>query len=1534
MKNTCKKIIALFLTVLTVFSFLSVLSFVSVAQIEPTAEDWLNYMIQLDSLPDYSILETQSDDRDEEEKMFPTARLQVIGEDIPDLGQTASAVSPDGMTVLQFKTPNEAKDAYNILSASPEIESVCGENIYTVSVAGHVESLDFPFEDNLSWGADYVDSPYAVDYINEKYFENEVTVAVIDGGIDTDHPLFENRLEGVSDAVEDVEGHGTAVAGVVADNSPVNVKILPVKCFENRNATDSDVAAAINYAVAMGADIINMSFGGEYSWLETAYTRAVDKAYSAGCTLIASAGNDSKDSRNYYPACSPKCITVSAIERTGKKANFSNYGSCVDVAAPGATINTAVIGGKSQTYSGTSFSAPFVSAAAACIKAVNPDATSKQIREIICGNVIPLNTNETGSVYGIISFLNYVENGNISEPVLFSKKSGYSSDPINLELYTRGGKEEIYYTLDGTVPTKETGIRYTDPLLVDDNCRIVARSYCEGKRESKITAAKYILNYHDSDSMFEITEDGIITKYTGTMKDLEIKDKINGITVRGISNAVFKGNKSIRSLVLPDTVVYLDDNSFAGCRLQSFVARGVTVLGNSVFLSNIDLKNIELGKLSYIGMNAFYSCDELDPSNLDFELVEEIPDGAFYDTAITYYPNPENVKSIGIRAFSRTPITTAHFPAAETVGTEAFDYCTRLESVSLPLVTVAEEQVFYLCYNMAKVDMPSLTVIKDRAFYNCAKITQIPNGKNITEIGNGAFHTCSRLEHFNVSDKLKSIGSNAFSQTIIKSINIPSSVEKIGYQAFGYCEELVSASIHSPILSSSMFINNTNLKFVYIAEGITEIPSLCFYNCRSLEKFIIPDGITKIGERVFYNCAKFEKIVIPESVEAIGFETFSNCTSLKEVIYISNKIESVENYTFNKCTSLKKVVLPASLKVIGQYAFYKTDIEKISIPDGVERIDRYAFANCVSLESVILPKGVKSIPQNAFEYCTNLKSINLENISNIYEYAFNGCKSLAELQISDELKEIKEYAFQNCVSLRKIAFPVCAIENEAFKGCTGLKSVSFSNGNNIINPFAFTNCGIETLYIPDTVANRYGIYDNAFTSCTKLKTVILKDHNGLGELFAKQTVKPMLYVTFDSSGGSECFDRCYSLGEYDMPLPTPYREGYTFKGWYYNGKKVSNDNPLKTENAKLVAQWEEKECVISVEGETYFSRAYGEKYGELPSHPEKEGYLPAGYAEGSVIVTSETVATRDAEIEMIYVPVIHSITLSTGEILKGYYGMNYGYLPTPVIEGYEFSGWYNEKGELVTSDTVITGDASLSARFKNFVCTVSFSDGVESMYVDYGTPIRNLPVPLKTGYVFLGWYDGDKLISNGSICSGNMMLTADWEKQSIEIRFENDRFPAITYYYGDSLVNLPVPKQSGCQFLGWRDQNGNGITDGYIVTQSLILSPLWLRTEPESLRFTKSEITMNVGETIGVEYTVSPSGKYNLIWTSDNENVASVNENGKITGRSQGTAIITVSSEAESCIAKITVNVRYSIWQRILDFIGRIFDVFQMLMSI
>ena len=333
---------------------------------------------------------------------FSSGRLIVKGKSagltFDKYGAVDSVQSSSNIYLVQFETGSDAQEAYKALKKNKKVKYVepdlyVGVNDYKPVPEG--EDFLSSKEAAKSWGVSHINADSYAAYLGKRT-KKSITVAVVDSGVSR-HSLIGKRLLNGYDFVEadknasDVFGHGTHVAGIIADSTPgLNVNILPVRVLNEYGGGDGSViGAGIMYAADHGAKVINLSLGGRHShYLEECVNYAIKK----GCVVCASSGNGYGSTDNACPAHMKNVLVVGAIDQHDQHAEFSNCGSSLDVVAPGVGIRSSVPGGRFEKQDGTSMSCPFVSAAAAMYCLEYP---SKSVSEIIA--LVRKHTRDLGS---------------------------------------------------------------------------------------------------------------------------------------------------------------------------------------------------------------------------------------------------------------------------------------------------------------------------------------------------------------------------------------------------------------------------------------------------------------------------------------------------------------------------------------------------------------------------------------------------------------------------------------------------------------------------------------------------------------------------------------------------------------------------------------------------------------------------------------------------------------------------------------------------------------------------------------------------------------------------------------------------------------------------------------------------------------------------------------------------------------------------------------------------------------------------------
>ncbi len=750
-------------------------------------------------------------------------------------------------------------------------------------------------------------------------------------------------------------------------------------------------------------------------------------------------------------------------------------------------------------------------------------------------------------------------------------------------------------------------------------------------------------------------------------------------------------------------------------------------------------------------------------------------------------------------------------------------------------------------------------------------------GRRVTSIGANALKYCMKTS-VTVPEGVTRIGSYAFSYTGIERISLPSTLQELGIGVFQRSTELqeIAAASGNRYFSSEDGVLFNKAKTVLYAcpggktgvyqapAGVVAVEPRAFCGCESLTEIILPDSVNSIGEWAFAYCGNMEEFLIPAGVLEIGSNTFIDCDSL-QTISIPAGVTSIDNMAFRQCANLEEILVdeasisfssadgvlfskdqdilyayptgkndasyevPVTVQYIVSSAFQNcTALTEVTLPDGLLDIGLFAFDGCTGLQEIEIPENAV-LNTSAFENCDSLTSVTLYTSPDSFAFAY--CDSLKEVNLRDGIEEIGAYAFSGCAALETINIPatVQEIGRQAFANCTSLSEMVIPSSVTEIGTNVFSGCGDLTIY---------GFSGSAAQSYASA--------NGIDF----ETVSRASYrVTFNAAGGtvetsSKTVDYYGTYGE----LPVPVRGGYVFEGWYTaasGGNLVTKDTTVTSAGSHtLYARWAEAaEYTVTFDpaGGTAAvpskTVTYGSIYGLLPT-PVRDGYEFDGwYTSGGERIRSSTIVRTAADqtlyarwelsvFRLIFYPEGGSVYPSSKEVA---YGSRVGTLPTPVRTGYEFGGWYTagSGGEQVTADTMVTGSSVryLYARWTGEPGTVYFdanggSVGTSSKVVAYSHTYGSLPVPVRSGYNFVGWYterSGGTLITQDTEVSilGDHTLYARWEEAQKYLVTFNAGGGSVstsgkTVTYGAAYGSLPTPVRSGYSFSGWYTSSSGG----------------------------------------------------------------------------------------------------------------------------
>ena len=383
---------------------------------------------------------------------------------------------------------------------------------------------------------------------------------------------------------------------------------------------------------------------------------------------------------------------------------------------------------------------------------------------------------------------------------------------------------------------------------------------------------------------YDVLEDGTaeIARYWGPEEPEEtitIPAEVGGHTVSSIGESAFSVLRSVKTIVIPDSVTKIGGSAFESCEsLESVnIPDGVASIGEDAFSDCISLKSLDMPKsVESIGDMAFLGCTSLSAINVDAE-------------------NP-NYKSVDGVLFTKDGTRLISYPAGKSN-----------KAYAIP-DGVTSTDMFAFAYNnsLESLGIPeSLAEISDLSFESCSALKEI----NVAE-GNAVFSSADGV--LLNKDKTELILYPAGRTD--ESYTVPENVKKIGGTAFFDCDNLRSVAVGDNVeeISYSTFALCDNLESVKLSKNLKAIPYRCFADCPALNNVVIPSGVTSIGEGAFVNAFGLKTITIPKTVTEIGWAAFAN-TEVETIFYDGSKEEwdNIDIKQGNEGISWYAVVFPS-----------------------------------------------------------------------------------------------------------------------------------------------------------------------------------------------------------------------------------------------------------------------------------------------------------------------------------------------------------------------------------------------------------------------------------------------------------------------------------------------------------------------------------------------------------------------------------------------------------------------------------------------
>ena len=612
----------------------------------------------------------------------------------------------------------------------------------------------------------------------------------------------------------------------------------------------------------------------------------------------------------------------------------------------------------------------------------------------------------------------------------------------------------------------------------------------------------------------------------------------NGV-IKTIGTSAFANCKALKELDFPKTLDIIGANAFTGCAQLARVdfADGTYVdnIGANAFASDVMLKTVDFGSGTIV--RSIYSS----AFSKDTMLQELIVDGDEEHNTL-----PNGLEYMGTSVFSgdtalQSFIVPDSLPA---LPNQTFSGCTALKTVWFGNELGTNSQC---------------ELIGAGAFTGCTVLNSIILPNSVTSIGGSAFQNCKSLEKLVVSDSLNYIdGSTSFNDKdeeykyehpIDSSTPDPDDTSNGG--TFSGCPLIAiypradMANAENDWLSykdkvklpetvvtvpSQCFMNDTGLTEIYLADVIS-VGQSAMQGCTSLKFINFPTRVIYMNKSVLQGCTSLKDIKVSPKLGAIMDNACSGCTSLETLtpddgtsvydytLQFPATCGGVQSNAFNGCKSFRYINILTDNKgytnfgVIGEAAFKGCESiigsnynnvanDTVSLPDQLVVVQKSAFENCLNMGHIVLNGDVSTIAESAFAGCAALESIQVsDSVRQVGASAFKNCTSLTEMPRTvdgmpalSNLSVINVSTFENCAALKEAYIPanITMIESSAFKGCSLMESVQWEEGSKLeqIGDSAFSGCIKLMRFSSDYDGNKTNfpnslitIKKNAFEKC-------------------------------------------------------------------------------------------------------------------------------------------------------------------------------------------------------------------------------------------------------------------------------------------------------------------------------------------------------------------------------------------------------------------------------------------------------------------
>ena len=1112
------------------------------------------------------------------------------------------------------------------------------------------------------------------------------------------------------------------------------------------------------------------------------------------------------------------------------------------------------------------------------------------------------------------------------------------------------------------------------------------------------------------DLTYEVQNDGTIkiTDCDGNASGaLTIPSTIGGKKVTSIGYHAFYDGSSLTSITIPEGVTSIDSYAFDDCSsLTSInvsennknycsvdgvlfnkdkteliqypikkegtsykIPNSVTSIGDSAFRRCKNLTSITIPEgITSIGYDAFYMCSSLTSINVSENNKNYCSvDGVLFNkdkTELIQYPIkkegtsykiPNSVTSIGDSVFRCCEnLTSITIPNSVTsIGQEAFWGCSSLISITIPnSVTSIGDSAFFCCENLTSITIPEgVTSIGRYAFDECSSLTSITIPNSVTSIGDGAFRRCKNLTSITIPNSVTSIGDSAFwGCSSLTNITIPEGITSIGDDAFYMCSSLTSINV------SENNKNYCSVDGVLFNKDKTEL--IQYPIKKEGTSYKIPNSVTSIGDRIFRWCENLTSITIPNSVTSIGQEAFLGCSSLTSIT-IPNSVTSIEKWVFAECSSLTSITIPEGVTSIGSYAFYDcSSLTSITIPEGVTSIGNWALSGCSSLTSINvsdnnknyssidgvlfnkdkteiimypyrkestsydIPNSVTSIGRYAFEYCNILTNITIPNsVTSIESDAIYDCSNLTRLAIPSSVTSIGNQAFIFCKSLEKVLClgNASKLGSDAFKGCSSNLKIYAKNGLTGYDANGWENYSDKIVRYDESLkkitftsrkqTEKIELSNDAFKEIASIKSYEIEDKS-IVSVDSSGNVTPLKNGTTNVKAVVQYFDgtkvnltekivvNVKSTGVAINPSTWSFVDKYQSP----TKKMVAKVQPIDT--AFQDVTWKSSNTKVATVDSSGNVTAVGNGTCKITA-TTTDGYSSSGSSDVTVDIKAESINLDKTSLDF--------TNLGVNEKLKADVSPSFSTINRPVK-------WSSSDTNVAKVDNdgnvtpVGNGTCKITATTTDNKTVDWESSNPEIVSIDSTGKITGKKGGTAKITATVGNVKAEKEvkvvvpIESVSLSGDDSILKGETKRLTATINPE-DTTDDKTITWSSDDENVLFVDQNG-QIRGIKEGTANvkAVVAGKETTKQITVNEIHINSiaidGDQEFEMIKNQ-TKNLSVTINPENTTDDKG---VVWKTNNEEVARVDNDGKVTALKEGEATITATVGTNETSVKINVK--------------------------